>query len=355
MNARQKPDQFSATPDLSRGRTAAWRLEDTGGEVRIGIGLPGGETAEVTGRRENGQLVLTPAPSVQGLEALARAVEALTASAREDRSLVLASGGGANSALCDLLVRQGIALPAEDGRLRISARQFWQVPDFWLPQDGAGTAYPERHILTEGRRHPRRRPKPSGTVYRRHIPWLGGELSFRTVDPEADLATFSRWMNDPRVDEIWEDAGSFHAHRAMLEEKSGDPHILPLFAEFDGTPFGYFEVYWAKENRIGPHYDAQDYDRGWHVAIGEDAYRGREWITAWLPSLMHFIFLDDPRTARIVGEPRWTHVQQIRNLDRAGFAKVKHFDFPHKRALLVMLLRERFFSDRLFAPEAPTA
>jgi len=32
------------------------------------------------------------------------------------------------------------------------------------------------------------------------------------------------------------------------------------------------------------------------------------------------------------GEPKASHVQQIRNLDRAGFAKVKHFDLPHKRA-----------------------
>jgi len=100
-----------------------------------------------------------------------------------------------------------------------------------------------------------------------------------------------------------------------------------------------------------PLYDADDYDRGWHVAIGEDGFRGRTWITAWLPSLMHFIFLDDLRTQRIVGEPKASHTQQIRNLDLAGFAKVKHVDFSHKRALLVMLLRERFFADRLWAPE----
>jgi hypothetical protein len=66
---------------------------------------------------------------------------------------------------------------------------------------------------------------------------------------------------------------------------------------------------------------------------------------------MHFIFLDDIRTQRIVGEPKASHAQQIRNLDRAGFAKVKYFDLQHKRALLVMLLRERFFADRLWAPE----
>lgn len=91
------------------------------------------------------------------------------------------------------------------------------------------------------------------------------------------------------------------------------------------------------------------------MLIGDGEIRGKAYISAWLPSLMHYIFLDDPRTQRIVGEPRIDHVQQIRNLDRSGFAKVKAFDFPHKRAMLVMLLRERFFGERLWVPqeEAP--
>ena len=67
---------------------------------------------------------------------------------------------------------------------------------------------------------------------------------------------------------------------------------------------------------------------------------------------MHYMFLDDHRTMRIVGEPAAAHLQQLRNLDRAGFARIKNFDFPHKRATLVMLLRERFFADRLWQPAA---
>jgi hypothetical protein len=63
------------------------------------------------------------------------------------------------------------------------------------------------------------------------------------------------------------------------------------------------------------------------------------------------MFLADPRTRRIVGEPIHHHTQQIRNLDRSGFAKVKHIQFPHKKALLVILLRERFFMDRLLLPD----
>ena len=40
----------------------------------------------------------------------------------------------------------------------------------------------------------------------------------------------------------------------------------------------------------------------------------------------------------------------IRNLAKCGYANLKEFDFPHKRAMLGMLLRERFFAERLWVP-----
>lgn len=235
-----------------------------------------------------------------------------------------------------------------DSRPRIDPRIFWQWPVPWIEKPAY--PYPQVHIFSNGQYHPKRAVKATGVVYARFIPWVGQILSFRAVNPDTDIEHFHRFMNDEQVNVIWEDGGDRNKHLAILKDRLADPHMLALIGCFNGVPFGYFEVYWAKENRLGPYYDAEDYDRGWHVAIGEPAYRGKQWIKAWLPSLMHFIFLDDPRTQRIVGEPCASHDQQIRNLDRSGFAKVKHFDFPHKRAMLVMLRRERFFGDHLWVP-----
>ncbi|KZE29034.1 acetyltransferase [Chelatococcus daeguensis] len=250
--------------------------------------------------------------------------------------------------VADALLGRGAALAGPGGMLTARASLLWQLPELWLPSPTA--PYPQHLVMTGGRRHPLRPMKPTGMVYARFIPWLGGVLSLRAATVEADAARLNRWMNDPRVAAVWAEEGDLDKHRAYLGGLIADPHMLPLIVSFNGEPFGYFEVYWAKENRLGPFYDAQNYDRGWHVLIGEDGFRGRPWVTAWLPSLMHYIFLDDCRTERIVGEPRADHQQQIRNLDKAGFAKIKEFDFPHKRALLVMLLRERFFGDRLWQP-----
>ncbi|MGV1950918.1 GNAT family N-acetyltransferase [Agrobacterium vitis] len=249
---------------------------------------------------------------------------------------------------CIPFAASGMLLPTEGGWIA-KAQGFFQQPALWLGH--VPPAYPDIPVMTNGTLHPMRPPKQVGPVYSRFIPWLDKALGFHVASPEADLPHFHRWMNDPRVAAIWEDNGTLSQHRNFLENRLADPRTLPLIGTFDGVPFGYFELYWAKEDRLGPHYDADSHDRGWHVAIGEDAFRGKPYVSAWLPSLMHYMFLADPRTRRIVGEPIHHHHQQIRNLDRSGFAKIKHVQFPHKKALLVMLLRERFFADQLLSPD----
>ncbi|HSI49076.1 MAG TPA: GNAT family N-acetyltransferase [Ideonella sp.] len=230
----------------------------------------------------------------------------------------------------------------------------WQHPALWLAQPQPAP-HPLQYTLSQGRRHPRRPAKPSGTVYQRHIPWLGQSLSFRTVDIAQDLPMFSRWMNDPVVAEFWQEGGDLARHRAYLEGLAVDPRVLSLIGCFDRQPFGYFEAYWAKEDRIAPFCDAQDFDRGWHALVGEARFRGAPWLTAWMPGMSHCLFLDDCRTQRIVIEPRADNARMIRSLSRCGYALMKEFDFPHKRAMLGQLLRERFFGEALWIPARPGA
>ncbi|UFZ04834.1 acetyltransferase [Bradyrhizobium ontarionense] len=260
---------------------------------------------------------------------------------------------GETPAAASALTGHGLAV-VTDGQLVLLPEMVMQRRANWL-KDAARPACPPSYVMTDGKRHPRRPPKPVGRVYARFIPWLSDVVSFRVADVGRDLSLVHRWLNDPRVDAFWNEAGDLDKHRQYLSRILSDPHMLPLIGCFGEQPFGYFELYWAKENRIAPFYDAADYDRGWHVIVGEDAYRGRDFITAWLPSLMHYMFIDDCRTERIVGEPAAAHSQQLRNLELSGFSRIKNFNFPHKRATLVMLLRERFFGDRLWQPAAKKA
>ncbi len=253
----------------------------------------------------------------------------------------------------DRLVNTGTIQMQPDAWPTVTRGALWQEPRLWVP--AAGGVCPLQYTLTRGQRHPLRPPKPAGVVYRRDIPWLAKTLSFRSVELECDLPIFNRWMNDPRVAHFWQERGDLAKHRAYLEASARDPHATALIGCFDEEPFGYFEVYWAKEDRIAPFYDAQDFDRGWHVLVGEARFRGRPHLTAWMPSMSHYLFLDDCRTQRIVIEPRSDNHKMIKSLARCGYAQLKEFDFPHKRAMLGMLLRERFFGEALWIPRSDPA
>jgi acetyl CoA:N6-hydroxylysine acetyl transferase len=264
----------------------------------------------------------------------------------------------AASGVAAALVRAGVLLPiSKAAPTRAWRDMLWQHARMWLPAVHAATApIALQYALTHGKRHPVRPPKPRGVLYQRFIPWLGKTFSFRSIDFERRPALFNRWMNDPDVAVIWEEEGDLGKHRAYLDAIDRDPHMYSMIASFDGEPFAYFEMYWAKESRIAPFYDVDDHDRGWHVLIGEPAYRGKAYRdrVAHLDLALH-LSVRPAHPACAMGEPRIDHVQQIRNLDKSGYAKVKEFDLPHKRAMLVMMLRERYFTDALWLPRSDGA
>lgn len=243
-------------------------------------------------------------------------------------------------------VREGIVdTAAREGstlRLTTSRATFWQQPSLWLAApSSAGT--PVRYTLHHNRRHPVRAPKPEGVVYRRFMPTVGMTFSLRTVNVERDTDIFHYWQNLDRVAHFWDFKGTREQHAAYLTEQCADPHVHPLIGCFDDVPFAYFEVYWAKEDRIAPFYDAGDFDRGLHLLVGNSDYQSTGKLRAWFNGILHYMFIDDPRTQRLVGEPRIDHTRHIAWMHRLGAYTLKEFDFPHKRAALVIVERETYF------------
>ncbi|MFC3284765.1 GNAT family N-acetyltransferase [Litchfieldella rifensis] len=221
-------------------------------------------------------------------------------------------------------------------------RDFYQQPWQWLlhpPTQPGETPYD----ATSG--HPQRPAQPSGTLYRRFDPRLERTFSLRVIDPDRDLERFVRWMHLPRVAEFWEQAWSEAELAEFIAQRLADPHTLPLIGEFDDRPFGYFELYWAAEDRLAPYYPWAPFDRGMHLLVGEEDVRGSRFVDAWLGGLSHYAYLSEPRTSRLVLEPRHDNQRLFRHLERLGLSRLRDFDFPHKRASLVMGHRERFFRE----------
>jgi RimJ/RimL family protein N-acetyltransferase len=179
-------------------------------------------------------------------------------------------------------------------------------------------------------------------MYTRWIPSFGQFLTFRLTDLDEDTEVVHRWMNDPRVSMFWgEEAEDPEKTRSFLKKGLGSKHFFPIIGCWDDEPFGYFEVYWVKEDALGRYAsDVDMWDRGVHCLVGEQKFRGPHRVGVWISGLVHFMFLDDPRTQTVMLEPRVDNTKFIKYLVDAGFYKEKEFAFPHKQAALMKLKRE---------------
>ncbi|EAR55204.1 N(6)-hydroxylysine O-acetyltransferase [Photobacterium sp. SKA34] len=194
--------------------------------------------------------------------------------------------------------------------------------------------------------HPVRPNKPKGTIYSRWDYRLGKLVSFRVIDPQVDTKLFTKWMNNPRVANFWEQAWPEEKQAEYINKQLRDPHILPLVAEFDDNAFGYIELYWVSEDRLGKYYGVHPFDRGIHLLVGEEKFRGAMFFDSWMRAISHYIFLDDCRTKRIVLEPRNDNHRLFNRISQVGYKKLFEFDFPHKRSALLMLNRESFYKEQ---------
>lgn len=251
------------------------------------------------------------------------------------------------------------------GELVLLRASFWQgagspfgARGAWVPTDKPGTVYASAaapaltYMMTSNAGtaqvwHPRRAPKPrpGSTVYSRWVPHLRETFSMVALDhtDPKHLELFHAWQNDPRVSAGWDEAGTLDQHREYLAKAHEDPHRLAVLAAFDGVFFAYFETYWAREDPLGAYYPSRDFDRGRESLVGDVRYRGAHRVGAWWSSLMHYLFLDDPRTMQVVGDPKFTNSTVLAYDLVHGFGLDKFVDLPNKRGALMRCSRERFF------------
>lgn len=182
-------------------------------------------------------------------------------------------------------------------------------------------------------------------LYRRYIPELKQTLTFRLArsSSETDVNLVHRWHASERVNTGWRQDMPREKHREYLAAQEASPSCTALIGEWDGEPFGYLEIYHARQSNLRDFYDANEYDRGFHALVGEERFRGPHRVRSWMGGVIHLLFLLDPRTMRVVSEPRASNTKMVEYECMCGGHVEKLIDLGHKRAALVWIPRERFF------------
>ncbi|WP_405900252.1 GNAT family N-acetyltransferase [Streptomyces sp. NBC_00727] len=167
-----------------------------------------------------------------------------------------------------------------------------------------------------------------------------GEFQLVPVHPERDLATISRWMNDPVVAAFWELAGDESVMaRHLAPQLDGASHSTPCVGVLSGTPMSYWELYRADLDPLARHYPARPHDMGVHLLIGEGRRRGRGTGTTLLRAVTDLVLGHVPFCTRVVAEPDIRNVPSVSAFLSAGFRFSAEIELPEKRAAL--MIRDR--------------
>ncbi|MFG1492886.1 GNAT family N-acetyltransferase [Halobacteriovorax sp. ZH4_bin.1] len=191
-----------------------------------------------------------------------------------------------------------------------------------------------------------RKPRAyEGELYR-EMSKHGHEIVLRAFDMNEDLMKFHEWHNKKYIYEFWEMNKSLVELREYVQGLKESPYQLPIIVEIDGVKAGYFEVYWGFDDRIAPYCDANLYDRGIHILIGEEKFLGTRAVFDSIFHLTKFLFEDDSRTQKVWGEPRVDN-KKVLTLARLlpGWEHKGVFSFPHKTSNLLEADRTRFYRE----------
>jgi N2-citryl-N6-acetyl-N6-hydroxylysine synthase len=173
----------------------------------------------------------------------------------------------------------------------------------------------------------------------------GHHISLRELQ-EDDLNIFYQWHHKDFVKEFWELDKSKDELLDYIRKVKSSSYQLPILLEINEQPAGYFEAYWAFEDRIAPYCNPDIFDRGIHLLIGEEKFLRTRLVYDSIFHVTKYLLEDNHNTKRVWGEPRADNKSILHFAQKLpGWKFIKEFDFPHKKAALLCCEKNQFYSE----------
>ena len=184
---------------------------------------------------------------------------------------------------------------------------------------------------------------PIDDEYRTYDPDIDRTISLRRATIERDLERLHSWLGSDHVKPYWDLDRPLPVFRERLQTKLADDHLTPYVGCLDHVTMSYWESYWAAEDDVGNHYDADPDDQGVHLLIGPEEYLGHGYASALLRAVVAMQFAH-AETDRVIAEPDVRNEHVIHVFEQCGFEPRTEFAFEEagKDALLLVCEREHF-------------
>jgi RimJ/RimL family protein N-acetyltransferase len=150
----------------------------------------------------------------------------------------------------------------------------------------------------------------------------------------ADAELVSQWMNEPHVALFWQQAWPPERWTTEIADQLAGDYSRPLLVSYAGGPLAYVEIYRTPRDVVGLQYQADPYDLGLHLAIGEKQRTGRGLGRELVRAVADGLSLADPRVRRVLADPDERHAVARRMFEAAGFRFMAVRDLGHKHAAL---------------------
>jgi len=168
-------------------------------------------------------------------------------------------------------------------------------------------------------------------------------ISLRRATVERDLGRLHQWLGTDHVKPYWQLDLPLSEFHDRFVEKLDDDHLTPYIGCLDHVPMSYWECYWAAEDDLANHYDAEPADQGVHLLIGPPEFLGHGYAVPLLRAVLAMQFRH-PETDRVVAEPDARNDRAIGVFEQCGFELQSEFYFEaaDKDACLLVCEREHF-------------
>lgn len=170
-------------------------------------------------------------------------------------------------------------------------------------------------------------------------------IRVKPISLTRDILIIHSWVNMDYAKTFWQMEGPYEKLYQHYEKFINDGHgfSLVFFINDMKTPVGLIDVYLARYDEIGKHYECGAEDYGLHILMAPKKIRIPGLTTNVLLTGLSFLFTLS--IDRIIGEPDTGNKNANDLIKKAGFRFIKEVEMSYKKANLYFCDKKDFLRE----------